>query len=144
MITVTFQAANISELFDEIKNFEHAVKVNGVEQFGVEPMVNLPVKPAETGQLNLPIEGFKKHRKPKKKVEPVEAEPQVETEELLTPPTHTLTRETLHSALQGVISSVGLPTAREILSRFQAQKLSEIKEEQFTEFYSACAQAVQG
>ncbi len=50
-------------------------------------------------------------------------------------------KEAVHQALQQVNINAGLPKAREILSYFKVNRISEIKEEQYKEFIEKCNEA---
>ncbi len=52
------------------------------------------------------------------------------------------TREAVHVALQQVNSACGLPKAREILKEFEAQRISDLKEEKYQGFIEKCDAAV--
>lgn len=51
-------------------------------------------------------------------------------------------KEAVHQALQQVNVAVGLPKAREILTKFKVNRISEIKEDQFKAFIEECNSAV--
>lgn len=51
-------------------------------------------------------------------------------------------RENVHQALQQVNVAVGLPKSREILQSFNANRISEIKEDQFKAFVDKCNEVV--
>lgn len=53
-----------------------------------------------------------------------------------------INKEAVHQALQQVNVAVGLPKAREILSSFNVNRISEIKEDQFKDFIEKCNAAV--
>lgn len=51
-------------------------------------------------------------------------------------------KEAVHQALQQVNVAVGLPKAREILTEFKVNRISEIKEDQYKAFIEKCNAAV--
>lgn len=51
-------------------------------------------------------------------------------------------KEAVHQALQNVNVHAGLPKAREILTQFKVNRISEIKEDQYKPFIEACNAAV--
>lgn len=53
-------------------------------------------------------------------------------------------REAIHEALQEVNATKNLSVSLEILKSFGANRISEIKEEQFEAFIKACKEKVQG
>lgn len=54
----------------------------------------------------------------------------------------TIGKEAVHQALQQVNVAVGLPKSREILQSFGANRISEIKEDQYKAFVDKCNEAV--
>lgn len=59
-----------------------------------------------------------------------------------TTPIPTNNKEAVHQALQQVNVSVGLLKAREILTSFSAQRISDLKEDQFKPFIDKCNEAL--
>jgi hypothetical protein len=149
VITVTFTATNVSDLCEQLLAFEQDLQKNPMSKYGVEPIkIDNHIHP-HVDQMEFPIAEPKKRGR-KKKIEnegvKIEATP-LENDESVPLPEEvvsTLTRETVHQALQGVISSKSLETARAILSKFGVAKLSELPETKYSEFHAACAESTLG
>jgi len=96
---------------------------------------------------------FKKKaaKKAPKKSEKVEDEAEAEdAEEIEAAPTkryakkEAVTKERIHEVLQEVNAALGLPAAREILKSFDAQRMSELKEDMYPDFIARCNEAIAG
>lgn len=55
--------------------------------------------------------------------------------------TPVVNKQTVHEALQQVNVAVGLPKAREILTHFKVQRMSELKPEDYAAFIEKCNEA---
>lgn len=77
-----------------------------------------------------------------KKASPPTQEESEETEDVAEKQTSSFTAEDTYKKLQQVSSSCGLPKARELLSEFQADRISALQEKDFGAFIAACDQAI--
>ncbi len=158
-IMVQFTACNDAELAKKITNFlrrslgREPISLEEPEQLNLPGMEPEPEKYSTTPEMNetLPLENLKSTRKPrgpnKKKnttSPPQEAAPVVEDDgDLASEPTiKVTTREDALQALQKVNSEKGLPTARVVLAKFGCQRISEVKEEQYSDFVAACLEVL--
>ncbi len=66
----------------------------------------------------------------------------VATPTQVAPVNGTASKQHVHEALQQVNVAVGLPKSREILTSFGANRISEIKEDQFKAFVDKCNEVV--
>lgn len=133
-MNLSITADNAEELKAEVLNLAHI--------FGQETHV-----PAQT---TLPIEDKptpKKRAAPKAKAETVKEAREEVTQVEMAAPAETSTdnsssvtpAEITLQALQRVNETKGLPLAREVLSRFSAVRLSQVKESDYPEFIKVCA-----
>lgn len=173
MITVTFQAASLSVLKQEMFAFlglnvptstqviqPAATMVEKVEE--EKPASVFAPKPSDVKPFDLAIPGVEKKRtrRTKEQIAADEAAKvaahdselqakadasQEEHEESKAAPTETaapaVSKEGVHLALQEVNVACGLNKAREILTEFKVNRISEIKEEDFAAFIAKCKTA---
>lgn len=116
------------------------VTIQGTDMADIQRKVSA-LFPEPTTQISFDVAAIvpeiKAKKEKKQKAEKVEAAPVVH------PPTKEIpSREMIHEILQEVNVEKGLPIAREILTSFSAQRISELKEENFQGFYDKCCEAL--
>lgn len=141
MISITFQANDVRELCEQILIFEKSLRGDKLEVFGAAPIQRMPMV-QDDAQIEFPIEENeppKKTKGRKKKAEVVEEPVSIQHTNVAGVPT----REAVHESLQAVIANAGLPTARGILEKFGATRLSDVTEDKWLYFIAECESAIQ-
>lgn len=170
MVTITFQCASMLELRNEMRNFlgldlEPVPQPSSMSES--HPATNAAASSAPAAaETSAPA---KRHRRTKAEIEAAKAAngtapaagdvfanvsegPQktvtevaakiAESAPAATQAAPVVNKEAVHQALQNVNVHAGLPKAREILTQFKVNRISEIKEDQYKPFIEACNAAV--
>lgn len=158
MITITIQAANLVELQKQVETLsfqlgQHKIADVQIDENAVE---NSVTKVATRGRP------AKKKTQKKKAVRKSKKSIETKTKDLTDNPNNlnsegvqesvlpegeaqtdtTISKETVKSALQRVNLKKGLPVARDLLDKFDAKKLSDLKEDDYLPFVQACEKLV--
>jgi Sec-independent protein translocase protein TatA len=126
MVTVTFACESIPQLCSEIGKF-----LKEFDQTVTEDQLSFTEE-----QIAHAVDAVKS-KKPEKKKEEKQDEP---ANKIPTKVVGVVNKEQVYAALQGVNSTLGLPTARNILKEFGAEKMSDLKEEFYAAFVEKCAE----
>lgn len=134
MITISFQAASISEIKTQMKEF---LEIDDNQlSFKLEPASSKEVEETLKEVLYEEEKPKKKSKKKKKEEDALEEieQPQEEVEDEI----GMFSIEDVQEALQKVNVVCGMPTARKVLAEFDVKKMSEIPEVQFKAFIKRC------
>lgn len=156
MITITLSGTSLVEICNQMTMFMVDAQAQAEAPVHVAQM-ELPVQEhkeeEEVKPFDLEVQK-KRTRRTKEQIEAdkAEASPKVMANgkedhgkpEKVAPTkvSQSISRQHVHEALQQVNVAVGLPKSREILTSFGANRISEIREEQFKAFVDKCNEAV--
>ena len=172
MVTITLQGASINVIRQQMQEFlGHQEIITGTPVTGprLTDALTDSVGPISNGKsdvndfdLHVPAAGeavpspAKRTRRTKAEIEAEKAAKAKPVETAATAPSQgqavsgnigqamggPIGKEAVHQALQQVNVAVGLPKSREILQSFGANRISEIKEDQYKAFVDKCNEAV--
>lgn len=127
-------AGTIEELMEKVCAIANKFNVD-LSQSTKTPVTAEVVEAAKTIEVEVE-EAPKKEKKSKKEKETVVVESTVVEE------TKTYVKQDIADACQLVSEAHGLEKAREVLSKFSAKRISEVKESDYGAFIAACKEAI--
>lgn len=162
MVTLTFTGTP-SEIYNEMAELlilkkqtatapsktEEILAANGIsEQYGRDPHKEAAVEDLKTLNTQPPAAEKKRTRRTKAEMaaaknpeETFDTKQVDESPAALEPTPSKINKQTVHEALQQVNVAVGLPKAREILTFFKVNRMSELQPDQFAAFIAKCNEA---
>lgn len=155
MIEIRITANNYKELNSDLQallgftKLTETVSAPIVSQQVVQASTDSFIENEDKGSMPEPQKKTKK-KASKKTSPPTTSEEKSEVEEREakeikeTKTAGSYTAEDTYKALQKVSEACGLSTAREMLSEFQADRISALQEKDYGDFISACEKAVAG
>lgn len=134
---LTIEANTIEELMEKVCKIADKFNVDLSENTKT-PVTKEVVKAAE--EVTVEVVKEKKTKKGEKLAEAVVAE--IEQKAIEAEVSKAFTKQDITDACQEVSEKHGLPKAREILEKFGAKRISEVKEADFGAFIEACKAAL--
>ncbi len=154
MITVTFSCTTATELHRELITYLNQIAPDSKRpadeaQMEFPNVASINCNPIAVTEIAIkdPKTRAKAKKEPKNNLSEgtvVKEHSPIEEETKVAAPKAPITnsREAVHIAVQQVNVSCGLPVAREIITSFGAQRLSEIKETDYAAFINKCHDAL--